>query len=136
MTIKKEISGTPFGDGRDTFNFKVTAISGKDAGKVWYFTIKGAGETEAIKLPVGEYTIKELSNINYTCDVDLQTVTINNSNTEANPATVTFTNKPSKTKIPTDSGGVKNVAEIRDGQITWKQEPENDEKPTPEPTHD
>ena len=136
LTIKKEISGTPFGDGHDTFNFKVTAISGKDAGKVWYFTIKGAGETEAIKLPVGEYTIKELSNINYTCDVDLQTVTINNSNTEANPATVTFTNKPSKTKIPTDSGGVKNVAEIRDGQITWKQEPENDEKPTPEPTHD
>lgn len=136
LTIQKEISGTPFGDGRDTFNFKVTATSGKDEGKVWYFTIKGAGETEAIKLPVGEYKVKELSNINYTCGVDLQTVTINNSNTEANPATVTFTNTPSKTKIPTDSGGVKNVAEIKEGQITWKQEPENDEKPTPEPTHD
>ena len=136
LTIQKEISGTPFGDGRDTFNFKVTAMSGKDEGKVWYFTIKGAGETEAIKLPVGEYKVEELSNINYTCDADSQTVTISNSNTEANPATVTFTNKPSKTKIPTDSGGVKNVAEIRDGQITWKQEPENDEKPTPEPTHD
>ena len=136
LTIKKEISGTPFGDGRDTFNFKVTATSGKDAGKVWYFTIKGAGETEAIKLPVGEYTIKELSNINYTCETSETIVTINNSNTEANPATVTFTNKPSKTKIPTDSGGVKNVAEIREGQITWKQEPENDKKPTPEPTHD
>lgn len=136
LTIKKEISGTPFGDGRDTFNFKVTAISGKDAGKVWYFTIKGAGETEAIKLPVGKYTIKELSNINYTCGVDLQTVTINNSNTEANLATVTFTNTPSKTDIPTDGGGVKNVAEIKEGQITWKQEPENDKKPTPEPTHD
>ena len=136
LTIQKEISGTSFGDGRDTFNFKVTATSGKDAGKVWYFTIKGAGETEAIKLPVGEYTIEELSNINYTCGVDLQTVTINNSNTEANLATVTFTNTPSKTDIPTDGGGVKNVAEIKEGQITWKQEPENDEKPTPEPTHD
>ncbi len=136
LTIQKEIFGTSFGDGRDTFNFKVTATSGKDAGKVWYFTIKGAGETEAIKLPVGKYTIEELSNINYTCDADSQTVTISNSNTEANPATVTFTNTPSKTKIPTDSGGVKNVAEIKDGQITWKQEPENDEKPTPEPTHD
>lgn len=136
LTIKKEISGTPFGDGRDTFNFKVTAISGKDAGKVWYFTINGEGETKAIKLPVGEYTIKELSNINYTCGVDLQTVTINNSNTETSPVTVTFTNTPSKTKIPTDSGGVKNVAEIKEGQITWKQEPENDKKPTPEPTHD
>lgn len=136
LTIKKEISGTPFGDGRDTFNFKVTAISGKDAGKVWYFTIKGAGETEAIKLPVGKYTIEELSNINYTYDVDPQTVTINNSNTETSPVTVTFTNTPSKTKIPTDSGGVKNVAEIKEGQITWKQEPENDKKPTPEPTHD
>lgn len=136
LTIKKEISGTPFGDGRDTFNFKVTAISGKDAGKVWYFTIKGAGETEAIKLPVGKYTIEELSNINYTYDVDPQTVTINNSNTETSPVTVTFTNTPSKTDIPTDGGGVKNVAEIREGQITWKQEPENDKKPTPEPTHD
>lgn len=136
LTIKKEISGTPFGDGRDTFNFKVTAMSGKDAGKVWYFTINGEGETKAIKLPVGEYTIKELSNINYTCGVDLQTVTISNSNTETSPVTVIFTNTPSKTDIPTDSGGVKNVAEIKEGQITWKQEPENDEKPTPEPTHD
>lgn len=136
LTIKKEISDTPFGDGRDTFNFKVTAISGKDAGKVWYLTIKGAGETEAIKLPVGKYTIEELSNINYTYDVDPQTVTINNSNTETSPVTVTFTNTPSKTDIPTDGGGVKNVAEIREGQITWKQEPENDKKPTPEPTHD
>ena len=136
LTIKKEISGTPFGDGRDTFNFKVTAISGKDAGKVWYLTIKGAGETEAIKLPVGKYTIEELSNINYTYDVDPQTVTINNSNTETSPVTVTFTNTPSKTDIPTDGGGVKNVAEIKEGQITWKQEPENDKKPTPEPTHD
>lgn len=136
LTIKKEISDTPFGDGRDTFNFKVTAISGKDAGKVWYLTIKGAGETEAIKLPVGKYTIEELSNINYTYDVDPRTVTINNSNTETSPVTVTFTNTPSKTDIPTDGGGVKNVAEIREGQITWKQEPENDKKPTPEPTHD
>lgn len=136
LTINKVINGDAFGDGRDTFNFKVTATSGKDEGKVWYFTIKGAGETEAIKLPVGKYTIEELSNINYTCDVDLQTVTIDSSNTEANPATVTFTNTPSKTDIPTDSGGVKNVAEIREGQITWKQEPENDKKPTPEPTHD
>ena len=136
LTIQKEISGTSFGDGRDTFNFKVTATSGKDEGKVWYFTIKGAGETEAIKLPVGEYKVKELSNINYACETSETIVTINNSNTEANPATVTFTNKPSKTKIPTDSGGVKNVAEIKEGQITWKQEPENDKKPTPEPTHE
>lgn len=140
LTIEKEIEGTPFGDGRDTFNFKVTAISGKDAGKAWYFTIKGAGETEAIKLPVGKYTIEELSNINYKLTnvegLENDVVTISNSNTETNPATVTFTNTPSKTKIPTDSGGVKNVAEIKEGQITWKQEPENDEKPTPEPTHD
>lgn len=136
LTINKVINGDAFGDGRDTFNFKVTATSGKDEGKVWYFTIKGAGETEAIKLPVGEYKVKELSNINYACETSETIVTINNSNTEANPATVTFTNTPSKTKIPTDSGGVKNVAEIKEGQITWKQEPENDEKPTPEPTHD
>lgn len=123
LTIQKEISGTSFGDGRDTFNFKVTATSGKDAGKVWYFTIKGAGETEAIKLPVGEYTIEELSNINYTCDADSQTVTISNSNTETSPVTVTFTNTPDKTDIPTDGGGVKNVPGTdNDGKFVWKPE--------------
>ena len=123
LTIQKEISGTPFGDGRDTFNFKVTATSGKDEGKVWYFTIKGAGETEAIKLPVGEYKVKELSNINYACETSETIVTINNSNTEANPATVTFTNTPDKTDIPTDGGGVKNVPGTdNDGKFVWKPE--------------
>lgn len=142
LTINKKIKGEAFNDGRDTFTFKVKAQSGKDKGKVWYFTINGEGETKAIKLPVGKYTIEELSNINYKSDYTVEglnqdgVVTISNSNTETNPATVTFTNTPDKTDIPTDGGGVKNVAEIKEGQITWKQEPENDEKPTPEPTHD
>lgn len=122
LTIKKEISGTPFGDGRDTFNFKVTATSGKDEGKVWYFTIKGAGTVVNKKLPVGDYKVEELSNINYTCAISVQEIAISNRNTETNPATVTFTNTPDKTDIPTDGGGVKNVAEIKEGQIVWKPE--------------
>ena len=80
-----------------------------------------------------KYTIEELSNINYTCNTNSQIVTINNSNTEANPATVTFTNTPNKTDIPTDGSGVVNIPEIKDGQITWKQEEEKD--PIPAPTH-
>lgn len=141
LTINKVINGAAFNDGRDTFTFKVTAQSGKDEGKVWYFTVKGEGlVVEKFKLPVGNYKVEELSNINYKLTnvegLENDVVTISNSNTETNPATVTFTNTPDKTDIPTDGGGVKNVAEIREGQITWKQEPENDKKPTPEPTHD
>lgn len=122
LTIQKEISGTSFGDGRDTFNFKVTATSGKDAGKVWYFTVKGEGLVVNKKLPVGNYKVEELSNINYTCATSVQEIAISNRNTETNPATVTFTNTPDKTDIPTDGGGVKNVAEIKEGQIVWKPE--------------
>ncbi len=128
LTIQKEISGTSFGDGRDTFNFKVTATSGKDAGKVWYFTIKGEGlVVEKFKLPVGDYKVEELSNINYKLTnvegLENDVVTISNSNTETNPATVTFTNTPSKTDIPTDGGGVKNVPGTdNDGKFVWKPE--------------
>lgn len=141
LTINKVINGDAFGDGRDTFNFKVTAKSGKDEGKVWYFTINGEGTVvDKFKLPVGQYKVEELNNINYektkVTGLENDVVTITSDNTETSPVTVTFTNTPSKTNIPTDSGGVKNVAEIKEGQITWKQEPENDEKPTPEPTHE
>lgn len=123
LTIQKEISGTSFGDGRDTFNFKVTATSGKDAGKVWYFTIKGAGTVVNKKLPVGNYKVEELSNINYkltnVAGLNNGVITISN----ANPATVTFTNTPDKTDIPTDGGGVKNVPGTdKDGNIVWKPE--------------
>ncbi len=122
LTINKKIKGAAFNDGRDTFTFKVTAQSGKDEGKVWYFTIKGAGTVVNKKLPVGDYKVEELSNINYTCAISVQEIAISNSNTETNPATVTFTNTPDKTDIPTDGGGVKNVAEIKEGQIVWKPE--------------
>lgn len=123
LTINKVIEGIPFNDGRDTFTFKVTAQSGKDEGKVWYFTVKGEGSVvEKFKLPVGNYKVEELSNINYkltnVAGLNNGVVTISN----ANPATVTFTNTPSKTDIPTDGGGVKNVAEIKEGQIVWKPE--------------
>ena len=43
--------------------------------------------------------------------------------TKTNPATVTFTNTPDKTDIPTDGGGVKNVPGTdKDGNIVWKPE--------------
>lgn len=124
LTINKEIKGEAFNDDRDTFTFKVTAQSGKDAGKVWYFTVKGEGTVvEKFKLPVGNYKVEELSNINYKLTnvegLENDVVTISNSNTDA---TVTFTNTPDKTDIPTDGGGVKNVAEIKEGQIVWKPE--------------
>lgn len=130
LTINKVINGAAFNDGRDTFTFKVTAQSGKDAGKVWYFTIKGAGTVvEKFKLPVGNYKVEELSNINYKSDYTVEglnqdgVVTISNSNTETNPATVTFTNTPDKTDIPTDGGGVKNVPGTdKDGKFVWKPE--------------
>ena len=130
LTINKKIKGEAFNDGRDTFTFKVTAQSGKDAGKVWYFTIKGEGlVVEKFKLPVGDYKVEELSNINYKSDYTVEglnqdgVVTISNSNTETNPATVTFTNTPDKTDIPTDGGGVKNVPGTdKDGKFVWKPE--------------
>ena len=56
------------------------------------------------------------------CATSVQEIAISNRNTETNPATVTFTNTPDKTDIPTDGGGVKNVAEIKEGQIVWKPE--------------
>lgn len=123
LTINKVIEGIPFNDGRDTFTFKVTAQSGKDEGKVWYFTIKGAGTVVNKKLPVGDYKVEELSNINYTCAISVQEIAISNRNTETNPATVTFTNTPDKTDIPTDGGGVKNVPGTdNDGKFVWKPE--------------
>ncbi len=129
--VKKIEGGAAFNDGRDTFTFKVTAQSGKDAGKVWYFTIKGAGTVVNKKLPVGDYKVEELSNINYKLTnvegLENDVVTISNSNTETNPATVTFTNTPDKTDIPTDGGGVKNVADIKEGQIVWKPEKYGDD---------
>ncbi len=125
--VKKIEGGAAFNDDRDTFTFKVTAQSGKDAGKVWYFTIKGAGTVVNKKLPVGDYKVEELSNINYKLTnvegLENDVVTISNSNTETNPATVTFTNTPDKTDIPTDGGGVKNVPGTdKDGNIVWKPE--------------
>lgn len=128
LTINKVIEGIPFNDGRDTFTFKVTAQSGKDEGKVWYFTVKGEGSVvEKFKLPVGNYKVEELSNINYKLTnvegLENDVVTISNSNTETNPATVIFTNTPDKTDIPTDGGGVKNVPGTdNDGKFVWKPE--------------
>lgn len=121
---------------------KVTALPGtKDAGKVWYFTIEGEGNTGSIKLPVGQYKVEELSNINYekteVTGLENGVVTITSDDTEISPATVTFTNTPDKTNIPTDGDGVKNVpVQNSDGSITWKQENYDDivSQPTTEPT--
>ena len=101
---------------------------------MWYFTINGEGTVvDKFELPVGDYKVEELSNINYTRNIISQTVTISNSDTQESPKTVTFTNTPNKTDIPTDGSGVVNIPEIKDGQITWKQEEEKD--PIPAPTH-
>lgn len=132
LTIKKEISGELFGDGRDDFSFKIIS---KDDGTVYYVHINGAG-SENITLPTGEYTVIELDNQNYECTDNEQTV-----NLTSNGATVTFTNTRNDTKIPSDSGATQNNPSWGTGDvITWNKN-ENDEgdgirpdgeQPTPE----
>lgn len=123
-------------DGKPVFDFKLTA----EDGTVYYYHVDMTGmaiDTEkpatpegGVTLPVGDYTITELRNQNYTLNsVDgatanndgIYTVTIKPQGT----TTVTFTNDPKNTNIPTDGSATKNtVASVSEGVITWKQEPD------------
>ena len=113
LRIDKVIEGTPYNDGRDVFVFKVTAQTGRDAGKVWYFSTNKAGTVvESLELPVGNYKVEEMSNINYEdpsfAGVNNGVVGITSSNTKENPATVTCTNTPKTNPGITDGSGVVN----------------------------
>lgn len=109
LTITKNLNNGQYDDGRDMFSFKVTATSGEKKDTVWYFHVNGAGDAvTAFELPVGNYTVQELNNQNYTCDLTSRDVTISAEDTETDPEIVIFTNTKKPTNIPTDGGGVEN----------------------------
>lgn len=132
LNINKVVTGFA-NNGKPVFDFKLTATDGT----VYYYHVdvtKANEETAAtpdggVTLPVGDYTIEELSNQNYTLK-SVEGATANNDATYKVTITpngttiVTFTNDPKNTNIPTDGSATENkVLEIKDGVIAWKQEP-------------
>lgn len=142
LNINKVVTGFA-NDGKAVFDFKLTAGDGT----VYYYhvdmTDTAEGQEKAVAsvtLPVGDYTITELRNQNYTLNsVDgatanndgIYTVTIKPQET----TTVTFTNDPKNTDIPTDGGATENrVDKIEDGVIVWKKEVYGTDHPEAQPS--
>lgn len=130
-------------DGKPVFDFKLTA----EDGTVYYYhvdmTDTAEGQEKAVAsvtLPVGDYTITELRNQNYTLksvagaddnEDGTYKVTIKPQET----TTVTFTNDPKNTDIPTDGGATENrVDKIEDGVIVWKKEVYGTDHPEAQPS--
>ena len=124
-------------NGKPVFDFKLTS---KADGTVYYYhvdmtgtavnTAKAATPDGGVTLPVGEYTITELSNQNYkfsSATVNNETKNVSSFDITIDPngtTTVTFTNDPKNTNIPTDGSATENkVLEIKDGVIAWKPTP-------------
>lgn len=134
LNINKKV--TEFANnGKPVFDFKLTAQDGT----VYYYhvdmtgtvvnTAKAATPDGGVTLPVGDYTIEELSNQNYTLE-SVAGATANNDGTYKvtitpnGTTTVTFTNNPKDTNIPTDGSATENkVLDIKDGVIAWKPTP-------------
>lgn len=131
-------------DGKPVFDFKLTAADGT----VYYFHVDMTGTNadvskEVVKdfaLPVGEYTIEELSNQNYKLS-GVTGATNNNDGTYTvrvgsdGAATVTFTNVGENTNIPTDGGATENrVDKIEGSVIVWKKEVYGTDHPEPQPS--
>lgn len=151
LTITKQIQGDPYGDGRDMFSFRITCIDCADdtnIGKVWYVHINGEG-SKTITLPVGKYEVEELGNMHYEFVEVEPAPEILTPTTRAieyygynliEDETITFTNEPVTSNIPSDGGGVENhFDKYEDGKIVWKPEEYGDDgeiqpKPTPEPS--
>lgn len=151
LTITKQIQGDPYGDGRDMFSFRITCIDCADdtnIGKVWYVHINGEG-SKTITLPVGKYEVEELGNMHYKFVKVEPAPEILTPTTRAieyygynliEDETITFTNEPVTSNIPSDGGGVENhFDKYEDGKIVWKPEEYGDDgeiqpKPTPEPS--
>ena len=118
LTIVKNIQGVPYGDGRDMFSFKIICrdSANKDnIGKVWYVHLDGAGE-KTITLPVGKYEVTEMDNIHYKLVGVAPEPTDTLYELKENE-TITFTNEPVKSNIPTDGGGVENQFDLRGQDI-------------------
>ena len=135
LTIKKNL--TDFANnGKPVFSFKITDYTD---GTVYYLHIDMMGkETDqdvlvgAIEVPAGhKYMVEELTNLNYKCTDSQSTpqMTITRAaigkeeGTINEDTTVTFTNAPNDTKIPSDSGATQNNPDDEwDGNsiVAWK----------------
>lgn len=150
LNINKVVTGFA-NNGKPVFDFKLTA----EDGTVYYYhvdmtgtavnTEKAATPEGGVTLPVGDYTIEELSNQNYTYTGatvkvnDGEATNITNGGTititPQGTTTVTFTNDPNNTDIPTDGGATENrVKEINDGVIVWKKEVYGTDHPEAQPS--
>ena len=149
LVIEKMVAGDKFANnGKPVFDFK---LESKKDGTVYYYHVMIDKLNEfqvvtpdgGVKIPSGEYTITELSNQNYTLksvagaddnEDGTYKVTIKPQET----TTVTFTNDPKNTDIPTDGGATENrVDKIEDGVIVWKKEvygtDHHEAQPSPNP---
>ncbi|WP_270913786.1 DUF7604 domain-containing protein [Allofournierella sp. CML151] len=118
LTIVKNIQGNPYDDGRDMFSFKITcreSANQDNIGKVWYVHLDGAGQ-KTITLPVGKYEVTEMDNIHYKLVRVAPEPTDTLYELKEN-STITFTNEPVKSNIPTDGGGVENQFALRGQDI-------------------
>lgn len=120
-------------NGKPVFDFKLTS---KADGTVYYYHVDmtdtaadKAKQVANVTLPVGDYTIEELSNQNYTLK-SVEGATANNDATYKVTITpngttiVTFTNDAKNTNIPTDGSATENrVDQIDNGVIAWKPTP-------------
>lgn len=131
LNINKVVTGFA-NNGKPVFDFKLTA----EDGTVYYYHVDMTGtaadqakQVANVTLPVGEYTIEELSNQNYTLkSVEVGGSSIKNGDTititPQGTTTVTFTNNPKDTNIPTDGSATENrVDQIDNGVIAWKPTP-------------
>ena len=118
------------------FNFRVVKYkdNSNDVEKVWYVNIWGEGTATLEDIPAGRYSVTELDNIHYKMTgVNPSPTNIAAGTTRAGEidgyevnkdTTITFTNAPVPTNIPTDGGGVENQFSM-DGngiKITAKKE--------------
>ena len=114
LTIVKQISGGAGPYDNAVFDFKIEA----ENGMVYYVHLDASSGTaqDTITLPTGEYTVTELDNLNYTPEgAKVQKVTVGGDD-----ATVTFTNTPTPSKIPSDSGATQNLPDWDDnGNLAW-----------------
>ncbi len=125
LTIIKQISGGTAPYDNAVFDFKIEA----ENGMVYYIHLDASSGTaqDTITLPTGDYTVTELDNLNYTPQGNsVREVTVG-----GNDATVTFTNAPTPTKIPSDSGATQNLPnwENPDGKLTWQKDEDLDGEP-------
>lgn len=137
LTIKKNL--TDFANnGKPVFSFKITDYTD---GTVYYLHIDMTGKQPnedvlvgTIEIPAGhEYMVEELTNLNYECTSSTSDPQMTSTSARAaigkeegtinEDTTVTFTNAPNDTKIPSDSGATQNNPDDEwDGNsiVAWK----------------